>query len=713
MTATCTDGSPVTIALSPAAGALTAGEVGTAYSATFTASGGTAPYSYAVTAGALPAGLSLAANGALTGTPTTAGTANFTITATDANTDTGQAAYSLQIAAAPVTIALSPAAGALTAGEVGTAYSATFTASGGTAPYSYAVTAGALPAGLSLATNGALTGTPTTAGTANFTVTATDANTDTGQAAYSLQIAAAPVTIALSPAAGALTEAMADEDYSTSITASGGTGPYAYSITSGALPAGLVLNVSSGELSGHLDVGTEGNYSFTIQARDTNNVTASGNYTLAVQEREVTATDKQITVTPGSAPPNVDLTAGATGGPFLSAAIVSVEPANGGTALIVNGEFAQVGPPGPLGLYVKFTPNPAYSGQVTVGFTLTSSLGTSNVGHVIYSLSYDPVAVAEEIDDLVHGFVKTRQNLIVNTIRVPGLQERRRMQTRRAPMDARLSPSAEGVTLGVSTGLAQLNATEHAPEADPPPFNVWIDASLTMHNREENNNRWGSFAMISAGADYLLTERALVGVSFHHDRMSDPTGEETRLTGNGWLAGPYASLELGRGVFWDTSLLYGGSSNDIDTALWNGRFDTWRWMFDTSLTGQWYLDPTTTLAPKLRAVYLSETVGDYDVSNGDGDVITLDGFLAEQLRVSLGAELTRQVVLDKDLTLTPSLVITSGFSGLDGSGVFGSVGTGLILTNGESWSLDAALRFNVEGDGQTSGGAKLGFAVQF
>ncbi|HLP66148.1 MAG TPA: putative Ig domain-containing protein, partial [Rhizobium sp.] len=87
MTATCSEPSPVTITLSPAAGALTAGEVGTAYSQTFTASGGTAPYTYAVTAGTLPDGLSLATDGALTGTPTTAGTANFTITATDANSD--------------------------------------------------------------------------------------------------------------------------------------------------------------------------------------------------------------------------------------------------------------------------------------------------------------------------------------------------------------------------------------------------------------------------------------------------------------------------------------------------------------------------------------------------------------------------------------------------------------------------------------------------
>ncbi|WP_055457023.1 putative Ig domain-containing protein, partial [Pannonibacter indicus] len=132
-----------------------------------------------------------------------------------------------------------------------TAYSQTFTASGGSGSYTYAVTSGALPAGLSLnAGNGQLTGTPTTAGTANFTITATDGNNDTGSAAYSLLINAAPVTITLSPAAGSLTAGQAGTAYSQSVSASGGTGPYTYAVTSGALPAGLTLNTNTGDISG-------------------------------------------------------------------------------------------------------------------------------------------------------------------------------------------------------------------------------------------------------------------------------------------------------------------------------------------------------------------------------------------------------------------------------------------------------------------------------
>jgi hypothetical protein len=175
-----------TITLSPST--LTAGQVGAAYSQMITASGGTGPYTYTVSSGALPAGLALSAGGALSGTPTAAGTFYFTVTAKDSNNITGAQAYSLAVAPAP-TITLSPST--LTAGQVGVSYSQTITASGGASPYTYTVSSGALPAGLALSTGGALSGTPTAAGTFYFTVTAKDSNNITGAQAYTLAVTAA------------------------------------------------------------------------------------------------------------------------------------------------------------------------------------------------------------------------------------------------------------------------------------------------------------------------------------------------------------------------------------------------------------------------------------------------------------------------------------------------------------------------------------------
>ena len=56
-----------------------------------------------------------------------------------------------------------------------------------------------------------------------------------------------------------------------------------------------------------------------------------------------------------------------------------------------------------------------------------------------------------------------------------------------------------------------------------------------------------------------------------------------------------------------------------------------------------------------RAVYLSEEVLDYVVDNAAGDVIEIDGFTINQLRVSLGAELTRAFTLENGMLFTPSV----------------------------------------------------------
>ncbi|HMV87797.1 MAG TPA: putative Ig domain-containing protein [Blastocatellia bacterium] len=91
------------ITFTPAAGTLTAGTQGAAYSQNFTASGGTSPYTCSVNAGSLPPGLALA-NCQLSGTPTTAGTANFTIKATDQNGCAGTQAYALTINPSPTCV---------------------------------------------------------------------------------------------------------------------------------------------------------------------------------------------------------------------------------------------------------------------------------------------------------------------------------------------------------------------------------------------------------------------------------------------------------------------------------------------------------------------------------------------------------------------------------------------------------------------------------
>jgi hypothetical protein len=165
------------------------GIVGQVYSQGLSASGGQPPYTWAITAGSLPSGLTLGANGVISGTPTAAVVANFTARATDsaATPQQGSAALSLtiDIAGSGVFIVTS----GLPAASAGSYYSSTLAASGGSTPYSWDVTAGFLPPGLTLnQATGEISGSPGTSGVYSFSITVTDASLATNTRGLSISV---------------------------------------------------------------------------------------------------------------------------------------------------------------------------------------------------------------------------------------------------------------------------------------------------------------------------------------------------------------------------------------------------------------------------------------------------------------------------------------------------------------------------------------------
>ena len=108
----------------------------------------------------------------------------------------------------PTPLVVTTTTGALTTGVVGTAYSRTLSAAGGTAPYTWAVIGGSLPAGLSLdATTGTVSGTPTTAGDESFTIEVTGGNAQSDSKAFSLSVMAQPEATASAATSVATTSA--------------------------------------------------------------------------------------------------------------------------------------------------------------------------------------------------------------------------------------------------------------------------------------------------------------------------------------------------------------------------------------------------------------------------------------------------------------------------------------------------------------------------
>jgi uncharacterized protein (TIGR03437 family) len=165
--------------------ALSVAVQGDVYSQTFTASGGMGSDTWMLTAGALPTGVTLAANGTLSGTPTAAGSFSFTVMATDQASDTATGTFTLQVNAP-----LSVSTATLPPATMGTAYNQTLAASGGAGTYTWSVINGTFTnAGLTLnPATGAITGTPLTANTLQFTVQVADSNSDTATQAFNLTI---------------------------------------------------------------------------------------------------------------------------------------------------------------------------------------------------------------------------------------------------------------------------------------------------------------------------------------------------------------------------------------------------------------------------------------------------------------------------------------------------------------------------------------------
>jgi len=165
--------------------------VGAAFSTAFEAVGGAPPYAWSVVAGGLPPGISLgAATGALSGTPTEAGTYAFTVAVADSQSPADSATRQLSLTVAPAPVApLAITTTGLPAGKRRKAYAQTLAASGGVTPYAWSLASGSLPPGLTLsASTGRISGTPTTAGTWSFTARVTDAREPAASALESLSI---------------------------------------------------------------------------------------------------------------------------------------------------------------------------------------------------------------------------------------------------------------------------------------------------------------------------------------------------------------------------------------------------------------------------------------------------------------------------------------------------------------------------------------------
>jgi hypothetical protein len=306
--------SPRPYSLSPYA-RLSPGMVGTAYSQSLSASGGTGPYTFTVICGKLPNPLTLSTGGLISGTPTEAGWFSFTVQAVDNVGVKGLESYSFAVVNNSA-ITFSPSS--LPNGTVGTSYLQRLTTTGHAPKHcNFWVTSGSLPPGLYINENygdveGGIWGTPTANGSFPFVVTATDPVGTTAVQNYTIVIGVSTTPV-ISP--NTVPNGTVGVSYGPiNFSASGGTAPYTWT-HSGTIPPGLTFNDVTAVLDGGAPTSAVGSpFAFRINATDSAGTPVTG-YT----DYTVTITAPAITISPSSLPPGTigvgyNQTVTATGG---------------------------------------------------------------------------------------------------------------------------------------------------------------------------------------------------------------------------------------------------------------------------------------------------------------------------------------------------------------------------------------------------------------
>lgn len=249
------------------------GRVNQPYNQGIVAIGGIGLYSWSVKTGPIPPGISLTQAGVLTGTPFVPGTYTFEIRVSDSVGAYFDKTYTLPVDQFSSGIIFFT--DTIADASVGLPFAQLLQASGGRDPYTFSISSGALPAGITLSLNGGLSGTPTVDGAFGFTVLAVDASGLQASKNFSINVRSNIFIVRTD-----LARAIIGVPYSQQLVVQGGTAPYLWTPFGNPVPEGLFLNPTTGTISGTPT--TIGDYFFAVKVTDARNRTAQASYSLTI-----------------------------------------------------------------------------------------------------------------------------------------------------------------------------------------------------------------------------------------------------------------------------------------------------------------------------------------------------------------------------------------------------------------------------------------------
>ncbi len=607
------------LGFTPADTALPAATVGSAWTQTVAASGGTAPYAYSATG--LPAGITLnATSGVLSGTPSAAGSYNIQVTASDVYGAGGTVSYTLNVnEAAPLVSAVSATVSTNSRNNT-----ITLALSGGTAT-SVSVT-GAPAHGTATASGTAITYTPDAgySGTDSFTWSATNASGTSQIATVTLNVTAA--TLIMAPARGALPDGLVAKAYAQTFSVSGGAAPYAWQF-SGALPRGLTF--ANGELKGTPE--SAGSASFTLTATDANGIATHFTYTLMINAAAPKATDHSASLYAGQSV-KVILTEGATGGPFTGARLLNEPESSLGTASIQSSG----------GSYqLLFTAKAQASGTVALRYVLTSATGSTQPAQVTLTIASrpDPSKDADVI-----GIISAQYQAAQNFARAQIRNFNDRLE--QLHTGANMPDSLDGIRFNMPTSRPERDTDKGAwlkqPRTDEKAFTEPPTQASPLIRTDANNQlSYWTGGYVDFGSDKDDT------VSFSHTLVGITTGVDYRFTpaftagmGIGFGRdvsdiGDSGSRENGRSL---SSAFYGSYHPNaffIDGLLGYSRLDfdskrrvsesnvfargsrSGRQVFSSLTSGYEFRTPASLISPYARVQYYRTWLDGYAESDAD------------------------------------------------------------------------------------------------